>query len=385
MKELNTYKIETLAVHAGQEPDPATGAVTLPIYQTSTFVQLDVGRDKNKGYIYSRAGNPTRTVLEADLAALEGANYSLAFASGMAAIDAVMRLMQPGDHVISIDNVYGGTFRLFDKVLRPAGFEVTFVDMTNPQAFQQAIRPNTRLVWLESPTNPTLQVIDIALLAEIAHAHRLLVAVDNTFASPYLQQPLTLGVDLVVHSASKYLGGHSDVVGGAVMLDDTEIYEKLKLLQFTAGAILGPQDCWLLLRGIKTLPLRMERHCQNAMALAHWLVEQPAVEQVIYPGLPDHPQHDLACRQMRDFGGMVSIILKGGVPAAQKMVKKTRLFTLAVSLGGVESLIEVPAGMTHASMVDSEVAVDPALIRMSVGIEHVDDLRADLTAALADL
>ncbi|MHC4446040.1 MAG: cystathionine gamma-synthase [Planctomycetota bacterium] len=381
----NDYKIETLAVHAGQKPDPATGAVTVPIYQTSTFVQHGVSRTDNKGYIYSRPGNPTRTALETNLAALEGAKHSLAFASGMAAIDAVMRLLHPDDHMVVGKDVYGGTFRLIDNVLKPTGLGVTFVDLTDLDAFREGIRANTKLVWLETPTNPTLKLVDIATLSEIAHTQNILVAVDNTFASPYLQHPLALGADIVVHSATKYLGGHSDLVSGAVMLNDTEIYEKLAMLQFAAGAIPGPQDCWLLLRGIKTLPLRMERHCQNAMILVHWLAEHPAVERVNYPGLPDHPQHKLAKRQMSDFGGMISIVLKGGAPAAEQMVKKTKLFTLAVSLGGVESLIEVPAGMTHASMVDSDIAVDQALVRISVGIEHVGDLQADLATALTDL
>lgn len=378
----DNHKIETLVIHAGQEPDPTTGAVTLPIYQTSTFVQHGISRTDNKGYIYSRAGNPTRTALETNLAALEGAAYGLAFASGMAAIDAVLRLVHPGEHIVVINEVYGGTFRLVHVILKQLGVEVTFADLTDLDAFQRAIRPNTRLVWVETPTNPTLTLVDIAALSEVAHAKNGLMAVDNTFASPYLQQPLALGADIVVHSATKYLGGHSDLVSGAVMLDDEEIYEKLALLQYTAGAIPGPQDCWLLLRGIKTLPLRMDRHCQNAMALAGWLSEHPRVEQVSYPGLPIHPQHELAKRQMRDFGGMISIVLKGGAPAAEKMAKKTKLFALAVSLGGVESLIEVPSGMTHSSMMDSDIAVDPALVRLSVGTEHIDDLQADLAAAL---
>ncbi len=379
----NPYKIETLAIHAGQSPDPTTGAVAPPLYQASTFVQLGVG--ENKGYIYSRVDNPTRSAFETNLAALEGAEYGLAFSSGMAATDAVMRLMRPGDHVVVGDDIYGGVFRLLDTVLKPAGVEAAFIDLTDLDAFQQAIRPHTRLVWLETPSNPSLKLTDIAVLAEIAHSHQALVGVDNTFASPYLQQPLALGADIVVHSATKYLGGHSDILGGAIALDNAEIYEQLKHIQHTAGAIPSPQDCWLLLRSIKTLPLRMDRHCQNALFLARWLAEHPAIERAIYPGLPDHPQHELARRQMRDFGGMISIILKGGSPAALEMVKKTKLFTLAVSLGGVESLIEVPSGMTHAAAAESDIAVDPALVRLSVGIEHVEDLQADLAAALADL
>jgi cystathionine beta-lyase/cystathionine gamma-synthase len=329
---------------------------------------------ENKGYIYSRVDNPTRTALETNLAALEGAEYGLAFSSGMAATDAVMRLMRPGDHVVTGDDIYGGLFRLLDTVLKPAGIKVTFIDLTDLDVFQQAIRPHTRLVWLETPSNPGLKLADIAALAEIAHTHQALVAVDNTFASPYLQQPLALGADIVAHSATKFLGGHFDIVGGAIALDDAEIYEQLKHLQYTTGAIPSPQDCWLLLRSIKTLPLRMDRHCQNALFLARWLADHPAVERVIYPGLPDYPQHELASRQMRDFGGMISPILKGGPPAALEMVKKTKLFALAVSLGGVESLIEVPIGMTHASAAESEIAVDPALVRLSVGVEDYDDL-----------
>jgi cystathionine beta-lyase len=377
------YRIETLAIHAGQEADPATGAVTPPIYQTSTFAQMEVG--KNKGYRYSRIANPTRTALETNLAALEQADYGLAFSSGMAAIDAVMRLIRAGEHILFGDDVYGGTFRLIQNVLKPAGIEVSFADPTLLDNFQKAFRPNTRLIWLETPSNPTMKVADIAALADIAHGRNIWLAVDNTFASPYLQQPLSLGADLTVHSATKYLGGHSDVICGAIMLNNAELYEKLHTLQYTAGAIPGPQDCWLVQRGIKTLAVRLERHCQNAMTLAQWLSDHPAVEQVLYPGLPDHPQHELAKRQMRHFGGMISIILKGGAEAALRLVMKTKLFTLAVSLGGVESLIEVPAGMTHATTVNSEIAVNPGLVRLSVGIEHVEDLRADLAAALAEL
>ncbi len=381
----NNYHMETLAIHAGQEPDPTTGAISMPIYQTSNFVQLEVGRDKNKGYIYSRVGNPTSVALEANMAALEEGNFALAMASGMAAVDAVMRLLHPGDQVIASADVYGGTYRLLDTFLRAAGVEVTFADLTNPEALRQAIGPRTKLVWLESPTNPGLKLVDIAALAEIAHAQGSLVGIDNTFATPYLQKPLTLGVDVVVHSATKYLGGHSDVIGGVIIVKDEALYEQLKTIRLTTGGVLGPQDSWLLLRGIKTLPLRMERHCQNAQALAEWLVTQPAVEQVIYPGLPEHPQHELARRQMRDFGGMVSVVLRGGVPAAAEMAKKTGVFALAVSLGGVESLLEVPSVMTHTSMAESELAVDPALIRLSVGIEHSEELKADLDLALAGL
>jgi len=379
------YKLETLAIHAGQKPDPTTGAVTMPIYQTSTFVLDGPSRDETKGYIYSRPGNPTRAALEANLAALEGAAYGLAFASGMAAIDAVTRLLHPGDHLLVTDDVYGGMFRLVENVIKQAGIDVTWLDMADLDSVRQAIRPNTKMAWLETPTNPRLKVMDIADLAELAHAHNILLAVDNTFATPVLQQPLALGADIVVHSATKYLGGHSDLVLGAVMLNDDALYEKLAMLQFSAGAVAGPYDSWLLMRGIKTLPLRVERHCQNAMALAEWLTEQPAVAQVNYPGLSDHPQHDLAKRQMRDFGGMISMIPKGGFEAARQIVTRTKLFVLAVSLGGVESLAELPAGMTHASMAESDLAIDPALIRLSVGVEHIDDLKADLAQAMAGL
>ena len=378
------YKIETLAIHAGQEPDPTTGAIMTPIYQTSTYVQPEVGKPK-MGYEYSRTANPTRTALESNLAALEGGSYGLAFASGLAATDIVMRLMRPGDHVVVGDDVYGGTFRMFDKVLKHYGLEFAFVNLADLADFQEAIQPATKMVWLETPTNPNLKLADIAALSKIAHAHGALVVVDNTFASPYLQNPLSLGADLVIHSTTKYLGGHSDVIGGAVILNDPQIYDQLKFFQNAIGSVPGPQDCWLVLRGIKTLHLRMERHSQNALSLARWLSDHPAVAEVIYPGLPDHPQHELAKRQMHGFGGMISITLKGGQPAALEMVKHTKLFALAESLGGVESLIEVPAAMTHASTAESDIAVDPGLVRLSVGIEHVEDLRNDLAAALAAL
>ena len=367
------YRIETLAIHAGQEPDPSTGAIMTPIYQTSTYVLPEVGQ--NRGYEYSRSDNPTRTALQANLAALEGAKYGLAFASGLAATDIVMRLMRPGDHIVVGDDVYGGTYRMFDKVLKHYGLNFSFVDLTDLDAFQQALQAETKLVWLETPTNPNLKLADIAALSELAHARQALVVVDNTFASSYLQNPLALGADLVLHSTTKYLGGHSDVVGGAVMLNDQAIYEQLKFLQNAIGSVPAPMDCWLVLRGIKTLAVRMERHCRNALTLAQWLADHPAVAQVIYPGLPDHPQHELAKRQMKDFGGMISIILNGGEPAALELVKRTKLFALAESLGGVESLIEVPHAMTHASTADSDIAVDPGLVRLSVGIEETPGQR----------
>ncbi len=374
-------QFETLAVHAGVEPDPLTGAVMTPIYQTSTYAQSDVG--VHKGYEYSRTDNPTRTVLQQAIAALEGAAYGLAFASGMAAIDTLVRLVQPGEHVVCGNDVYGGTFRLFQAVYRTYGVEFSYVDTADLVSLRAALRPTTRLIWLESPTNPLLRLSDIAVVAEIAREQGVWLGVDNTFASPALQQPLALGADFVVHSSTKYLGGHSDVVGGAIALQDAEIYQRLKFLQNAVGAIPGPMDCFLTLRGIKTLALRMARHCENAMQVAQFLVEHPAVETVYYPGLPSHPQYELAQRQMAGPGGMISFTVKGGEPAARTVVRATRLFTLAESLGGVESLIELPAAMTHASVADSPLAVDPALVRLSVGIEHAQDLIADLEQALA--
>lgn len=377
------HHLETKVIHAGQEPDPTTGAVMTPIYQTSTYVQEEVG--KHKGYEYSRTANPTRTALEKNLAALEGGKFGLAFASGMAAINTIITLLKPGNHALVMNDVYGGTFRLFDKIIKNYGVEFSFVDAANLDAFRAAIQPNTKMVWLETPTNPNLKLIDIAAVSEIAHGAEALVVVDNTFASPYLQSPLALGADIVVHSTTKYLGGHSDTVGGAAVMNDPALFDALAFAQNSMGSVPGPQDSWLVLRGIKTLAVRMDRHCENAMTLAQWLSDHPAVEKVIYPGLPDHPQHELAKRQMRHFGGMMSIVLKGGEPAARELVKHTQLFALAESLGGVESLIEVPAAMTHASTADSDFAVDPGLVRLSVGIEHVDDLMHDLAQALAQV
>lgn len=372
---------ESLAVHAGVEPDPQTGAVMTPIYQTSTYAQDDVGQ--HRGYDYSRSDNPTRSALQAALAALEGGEYALAFASGMAATDTLLRLVQPGQHVISGDDVYGGTYRLFHNVLRDFGITFSFVDTTDVEALRQALRPETRLVWLETPTNPFLRLSDIRQMAALAHEAGAWLAVDNTFASPALQRPLALGADFVVHSTTKYLGGHSDVVGGAIVLNDRAHYERLKFLQNAVGAVPGPQDCFLVLRGIKTLALRMERHCHNALRVAQFLADHQAVHTVIYPGLDSHPQHALAQQQMRGPGGMISFILHGGEEAARVVARHTRLFTLAESLGGVESLIELPAPMTHASVAGSLLEVDPGLVRLSVGIEHADDLIADLTQALA--
>jgi cystathionine gamma-synthase len=383
MTDSDPLHIETLAIHAGQPPDPATGAVMTPIYQTSTYVQAGVG--EHKGYEYSRTGNPTRTALEANLAALEGGRYGLAFASGMAAIDTCLRLVAAGEHVLAGNDVYGGTFRLLDKVLKAYGVENSFVDMTDLKAVQAGLRPNTRMVWLETPTNPRLKIFDIAAIAGLAHANspRTLLGVDNTFATPYLQRPLALGADLAVHSTTKYLGGHSDVVGGAVLLNDDETYLRLKFLQNAIGAVPGPMDCWLILRGVKTLPVRMDRHADNALAVAQFLSDHPAVKEVMYPGLLDHPQHALARRQMRNGGGMLSMLLRGGLDAARRVVARTRLFALAESLGGVESLIEMPAAMTHASTQGSPLEVPPDLIRLSVGLENKADLIADLAQALA--
>lgn len=346
-----TYHIETLAVHAGVAPDPVSGAVMTPIYQTSTYAQADVG--VHKGYEYSRTDNPTRTALQTALAALEGGQHALAFASGMATIDTILRLVRPGEHVLSGNDVYGGTFRLFDKVLAAYGLEFSFVDTADSTAVQAAMRPHTKLVWLETPTNPMLRLTDIAAVAQIAHAAGAWLGVDNTFASPVLQRPLTLGADFVVHSTTKYIGGHSDVVGGAVVLNDTAVYERLKFLQNAIGAVPGPMDCFLTLRGIKTLALRMAQHCRNAIKVAQFLADHPQVAEVIYPGLESHPQYELAQRQMAGPGGMISFILQGGEAAARTVARHTKLFTLAESLGGVESLIELPAPMTHASVADS--------------------------------
>ena len=377
-------RFETLAIHAGQEPDPATGAVMTPIYQTSTYVQQGVG--EHKGYEYARTGNPTRTALEACLAALERAQFGLAFASGMAAIDTVLKLLDPGDHVLASNDVYGGTFRLFDKQYKKYGVEFSYVESTDLNEIGRGLRPNTKFVWLETPTNPRLKVADIRAISEVAHTHHpaIKVIVDNTFATPYLQRPLALGADVVLHSTTKYLGGHSDVVGGAVLTSDTAMHERLQFLQNAAGAVPGPMDCFLVLRGIKTLPLRMDRHGENALAVAQFLADHPKVTEVIYPGLESHPQHALAARQMRNGGGMISFFVQGGdaEAAARELVKRTQLFALAESLGGVESLIELPSAMTHGSTKGSPLEVQPGLIRISVGLENKDDLIEDLAQAL---
>ncbi len=375
-------RFETLAIHAGQAPDPAYGAVMTPIYQTSTYVQKKIGA---AAYDYARTANPTRTALQECIAALEGGKHGLAFASGMAAIDCVLRLLKPGDHVLASNDVYGGTYRIFERVFRDYGIAFSFIEMGDLEAVRAALRPATRMVWVETPTNPLLEVADIAGIADVlarAPARPLLV-VDNTFASPCLQRPLALGADVVVHSGTKYLGGHSDVVSGLVVLNDDDLHARLKFLQNAVGAVPGPFDCFLVLRGIKTLPLRMERHSANAMRIATWLASHPRVAEVLYPGLASHPGHAIAAKQMSAFGGMISFIPKGGPAEARRIAESTRLFALAESLGGVESLIEVPAAMTHTSVANSPLAVNPALIRLSVGIEHVDDLIADLAQALA--
>lgn len=376
-------EFETLAIHAGQEPDPNNGAVMTPVYFTSTYMQDGVGKPR-QGYEYSRTMNPTRKALQDCLAALEGGNYGLAFASGLAATDTVLRLLSADAHVLAGNDVYGGTFRLFDKVLRRFNLDFTFADTTDPESVAEAMTPSTRLVWLESPTNPYLRITDLRAVAEIVHAHenKPLLVVDNTFATPYLQRPLELGADVVVHSITKYLGGHSDVVGGAVIVKDKELAERLAFLQNAVGAVPGPMDCFLVLRGLKTLHLRMDRHFENAMAILEFLEKHPKVEKLFYPFHPSHPQYKIAKHQMRNGGGMISFIIKGGADAAIKVVESTKIFTLAESLGGVESLIEVPAAMTHLSVAGSQLEVDPGLVRLSVGIENKDDLVQDIKQAL---
>jgi cystathionine gamma-lyase len=377
-------RFDTLAIHAGQHPDPTTGAVMTPVYLTSTYVQDGPGH--HKGYEYSRTQNPTRHALQDCLAALEGARFGLAFASGLAATDAILHLLSAGDHVLASDDVYGGTFRLFDKVYRRHGLEFSYVDMTDPANVERGLRKNTRLVWIESPTNPMLKIVDLAAVAALARRHGALSVVDNTFATPYFQQPLALGVDVVAHSTTKYLNGHSDVIGGAAMLSDPALHDRLKFLQNAVGGVPSPLDSFLVLRGLKTLHVRMARHAENAMALARFLEGHAQVEKVIYPGLPSHPQHALAARQMRGFGGMLAFTIRGGLPAASAFLKAMRLFACAESLGGVESLIEHPAIMTHASVppeARAALGISDGFIRVSVGIEHVDDLRADLELGFA--
>jgi cystathionine gamma-lyase len=378
-------RFATRAIHVGQEPDPATGATIVPIYQTSTYTQEAPG--KHKGYEYSRTANPTRSALEECVASLEGAEYGLAFASGLAATIATMSLLSPGDHVVAGDDLYGGTYRLFDKVLpRTGGLDFTYTDTSEPESVESALRPETKLLWVETPTNPMLTLSDINELSEMAHERGAVVAVDNTFASPYFQNPLALGADIVVHSTTKYMGGHSDVVGGAVATSNPDLYEGIKFYQNAAGGVPGPFDSWIVLRGLKTLAVRMRQHEENALAVAQFLQRHPEVETVNYPGLPSHPQHELAKRQMSGFSGMVSFTLKGGAEAAYAAMQKTRIFSFAESLGGVESLITHPATMTHAAIPREQRearGVTDGLMRLSVGIEDKEDLIADLDRAIS--
>ena len=374
-------EFETRAIHEGQEPDSATGAITTPIYQTSTYVQDAVG--VHKGYDYARVANPTRTALQECLASLEGAAHGHAFSAGLGAVTTLMHLLSPGDHVVAVNDVYGGIYRMFTQVYEPKGYRFTFLSAEEVSTgLAEHLDEQTRFVWLETPTNPALNIVDIRAASEAAHAVGALVVVDNTFATPYLQQPLALGADLALHSTTKYIGGHSDVVGGFVATNDDGISEQLAFLQKSLGAVPGPFDCWLVLRGVKTLAVRMDRHCHNAAAIAAVLELHPRVVRVLYPGLPSHPGHQIAARQMRNFGGMVSFLLENEQEAVD-LVARTRIWKLAESLGGVESMIEHPARMTHASTSDAPFAVPPTLIRLSVGIESVHDLVADLEAALA--
>lgn len=379
-------KFSTKAIHVGQEPDPATGSVTVPVYLTSTFYQPLPGKEGK--YVYSRSGNPTRTALERSLAALEGGRYGLAFSSGMAATTTVLLLLRKGDHVIAGDDVYGGTYRLFEQVLRDYGLQFSYVDPRNPENVQRAVRKNTRMVWVETPTNPLMKIVDIRAMARIAMKVGTIVVVDNTFMSPFFQNPLQHGADIVVHSTTKYLGGHSDLIGGAAVTSNPKLYGKLKFLQNAVGAVPGPLDSWLVLRGVKTLALRMERHDQNARVVSEFLQKEARVEHVYYPGLPDHPQRDVIRRQMRGYGGMISFQLKGGFAQCEKFLKKLKIFTVAESLGGVESLIEHPASMTHASVpreTRAKRGVTDNLIRISVGIEDASDLVQDLAQAFRGL
>ncbi len=378
-------RFATKAIHVGQEPDPATGATIVPIYQTSTYTQEAPGQ--HKGYEYSRTGNPTRTALEECVAALEGGEHGLAFASGLAATVATMSLLSPGDHVVAGDDLYGGTYRLFDKVLRGSvGLEFTYADTSDPASVEGALRPETKLLWIETPTNPLLTLSDIELLAGMAHERGAIVAVDNTFASPYFQNPLSLGADIVVHSTTKYMGGHSDVIGGVAVTSNAEYHEAMKFYQNAAGGVPGPFDSWIVLRGLKTLAIRMRQHEENALAVARFLQDHPEVDTVSYPGLPSHPQHELATRQMSGFSGMVSFTLEGGAEAAYAAVQKTRVVHFAESLGGVESLITHPATMTHAAIPREQRearGVTDGLLRLSVGIEDKEDLIADLDRAIS--
>lgn len=376
-------KFATRAIHAGQEPDPSTGSVMTPIFQTSTYAQAGIG--DNKGFEYSRSGNPTRTALEECLASIENGKHGLAFASGLAAETAILSLLSSGDHVVSGDDLYGGTYRLFERVMSRYQIQATYVGAADVASYEKAIRPNTRMIWLETPTNPLLSLTDIKAVVEIAHSRNLLVVVDNTFATPYLQQPLELGADIVVHSTTKYINGHSDVVGGAVITNNDELYESIKFYQNAAGGVPGPFDAWLTMRGIKTLAVRMRQHEQNAREIANFLSEHPAVEKVYYPGLTSHPDHELAKRQMNGFGGMVSFVMKGSYADLQTKVRRFKVIALAESLGGVESLVCHPASMTHGSIpreIRESRGLTDMLLRLSIGIEDVEDLIAELDQVL---
>ena len=380
-----SYHFGTRAIHAGQEPDPSTGAIMTPIYATSTYVQQSPG--VHKGFEYSRSQNPTRFAYERCVADLESGTQGFAFASGLAAMATTLDLLDMGDHVIASDDLYGGTFRLFERVRkRSAGLEFSFIDMSAPEAVKDALRPNTRMIWVETPSNPLLKIVDLQAIATIAKARQILAVADNTFASPYLQRPLEFGFDIVIHSATKYLNGHSDIIGGVAVTSDLELGRRLAFLQNAVGAIAGPFDSFLALRGLKTLHLRMAQHCSNALRLAEWLQAHSSVDRVIYPGLASHPQHDLAARQMQQFGGMITVILKGDLSYARRVLERCRIFALAESLGGVESLIEHPAIMTHASVPAKQremAGISDTLIRLSVGIEDFEDLKQDLDQALA--
>ena len=379
-------RFSTRAIHTGQEPDPDTGSVTIPVFLTSTYRQSEPGKEGN--YVYSRTANPTRTALEECLASLEEGKYGLAFSSGMAATTTVLMLLRKGDHVIAGDDVYGGTYRLFEQVLRNYGLQFTYVDPQDPSNVEKAVRKNTRLVWIETPTNPLMRIIDIRRISKISQKAHALLVVDNTFMSPYLQNPLSHGADIVVHSTTKYLGGHSDLIGGAAITNDARVWERLRFLQNAVGAVPGPLDCFLVLRGVKTLGVRMERHCENAKAISEYLLKQSRVERVLFPGLHDHPQRDIVKRQMRGSGGMLSFQLSGGFNSCKKFLKQLRVFTLAESLGGVESLIEHPSSMTHASIPRErrmKLGVSDNLIRASVGIEEVEDLISDLERGFRQL
>ena len=380
------HHFDTRAIHAGQSADPATGAVMTPIYATSTYVQDSPG--KHKGYDYSRAGNPTRNAYERCVADLEGGRAGFAFASGMAASATVLELLDSGSHIVAIDDLYGGSFRLFENVRRrSAGLDFTFVPILDADSLRAALRPETRMIWVESPTNPLLRIVDLAMVADVGRKAEVLTVIDNTFASPWVQRPLEHGFDIVVHSATKYLNGHSDVVGGVVVVGgNDELIEKLGFLQKAVGGIASPFDSYLALRGLKTLPLRMARHCENALAISTWLEQHQAIEKVSYPGLPSHPNHAVAAKQMNGFGGMVSAEIRGGLDVARRFLERCSVFALAESLGGVESLVEHPAIMTHSSIppdIRAKIGISDGLVRLSVGVEHVDDLIADLAQALA--